>query len=153
MKRMFIYAVALLLLLGFNAGCAKKTNINGETAIARGADDDTEPSATKTGAESFTLILDGNTTSNNTLKLTSSYRYFYIKVVNTGNSTISMTIGNDSSTQTANFYQIPTGTHYIWSTKEWPTSSQSVSFSGNNGMSGTAYAYLCGTLAEAETHS
>ena len=123
------------------------------SAIARGSDDDTEPSITETETEGFTLVLDGNTTANNTLKLTSEYQYFYVKVVNTGENKISMTIGNDSSTQSANFYEIPTGTYYIWSTKKWSATSQAVGFSSNNGMSGVAYGYLCSTLAEVKAHT
>jgi len=123
------------------------------TAITRGSDDDTEPSATIAEVEGFSVVLDGNTSVDNTLRLTSEYQYFYIKVVNTGDSIISMTIGNDSSTQSANFYEISTGTYYICSTKEWSAINQSVSFSGNNNMHGRAFAYLCSTSAEAETHS
>ena len=124
----------------------------GGTAIARGSDNDTEPSVTEAKVAGFTLFLAG-TSANQTLTLNSEYQYFYIKVVNTGDSTISMTIGNDSSTESANFCQIPTGTYYIWSTKEWPASSQAVGFSSNNGMSGNVYAYLCSTLIEAESHN
>ena len=124
-----------------------------DTAIARGSDDDTEPSITETEVEGFTVNFAGNTSVNNTLTLNSEYQYFYIKVVNTGDNIIGMTIGNDSSTQSANFYQIPTGTYYIWSTKEWSATSQYVSFSSNNGMFGNAYAYLCNTLTEAEAHN
>jgi hypothetical protein len=123
------------------------------TAITRGSDDDIEPSATIAEAEGFSVVLDGNTSVDNTLRLTSEYQYFYIKVVNTGDSIISMTIGNDSSTQSANFYEISTGTYYIWSTKEWSASNQGVSFSGSNNMHGKAFAYLCSTSAEAETHN
>jgi hypothetical protein len=124
-----------------------------DTAIARGADGDTDPSVTDAEVNGFRQFLDGNTTVNDYLTLNSEYQYFYIKVVNTGDSTISMTIGNDSSTQSENFYQIPTGTYYIWSTKEWAATSQYVSFSSNNGMSGKVYAYLCSTLAEAEAYN
>jgi len=126
---------------------------NSGTAISRGSDDDTEPPTSKAVAEGFSLVFDGNTSIDNTLELTSEYQYFYIKVVNTGSSTISLSIGSDSSTQAANYYQIPSGTYHIWSTKEWPASSQAVSFSSSNGMSGNAYAYSCSTLTEAEEHS
>ena len=121
---------------------------NGETAIVRGSDDDTEPAASISGALPHITVLDGNTSIGSPLFLKAGSQYFYVKVVNTGNSTISVTIGNDEYTQSANFYQIPTGTYYIWSTKEWPASSTSVGFSSNSGMSGNAYAYLCSTLPD-----
>ena len=131
---------------------SKSTN-NGEPAIRRGPDDDTELSVSTSEEEGFMVILDGNTSVDNTLCLTSEFQYFYIKVVNTGDNAISITIGNDSSTQSANYYQIQPGTYYICSAKEWAATSHTVSFSSNNGMSGNAYAYLCNTLAEAEIHS
>lgn len=122
------------------------------TAITRGSDDDNDPSLSNTVMEDFAVNFAGNTSVDNKLSLDSTYQYFYIKVVNTGDSTISVTIGNDSSTQSANYYQIPNGTYYIWSTKQWPTSNQNVSFSCNSGMYGNVYAYLCSTSAEAEAH-
>ena len=127
----------------------------GETAITKGSDDDIGPSTPTSRAvvEGFTVNFGGSTSVDKTLTLNSTYRYFYIKIVNTGNNTISMTIGNDSTTQSNNFHQFPKGTYYVWSTNQWPASSQGVSFSSNNGMYGNAYAYLCSTLAEAEAHN
>jgi len=90
------------------------------------------------------------------------YRIFFVTAVlyeknvfrSTNRKTHKKTVGLYAiATQSANYHQIPTGTYYIWSTMEWLASSQDVSFSSNNGMSGTAYAYLYSTLVEAETHS
>ena len=122
------------------------------TAITRGSDDDAG-SSSSAEAEGFMVVLDENTSLDTTLRLTSTYQYFYIKVVNKGDNVIGMTIGNDSSTQSANFHQIPTGTYYIWSTERWSDSGHAVSFFSNIGMYGNAYGYLCSTLDEAEAHN
>ena len=128
----------------------------GNTAIQRVADDDEGPSDSiaRTTTEGFSVTsFAGNQSLDKTLSLNSTYRYFFIRVNNTSNNKIQVTIGNDETTQTNNFHQIAQGKYYIWSTNQWPAESQTVSFSNGGGMYGSAAARLCSTLAEAEAHN
>jgi len=127
----------------------------GDIAIQKAPDDDPGPSgpATRAVTEGFEVSFGGSTSVDKVLSLNSTYRYFYIYVKNTGSSTISVTVGNDSSTQSDNFHEIPTGNYYIWSTNRWAAQSHNVSFSSINRMYGSAKAMLCSTLEEAEAHN
>ena len=128
----------------------------GDIAIQKAPDDDDGPSGpvTRSTTEGFEVkSYGGNTSVDKVLNLNSTYRYFCIYIKNTGSNTISVTIGNNSSTQSNNFHEIPTGNYYIWSTNQWAAQSHDVSFSSINGMYGSAKAMLCSTLAEAENHN
>ena len=117
----------------------------GDIAIQKAPDDDDGPSGpvTRSTTEGFEVkSFGGNTSVDNVLNLNSTYRYFYIFIKNTGSNTISVTIGNNSSTQSNNFHEIPTGNYYIWSTNQWAAQSHDVSFSSINGMYGSAKAML-----------
>ena len=127
----------------------------GDTAIEKVSDDDEGPEDFKvrSTSEGFTVSFDGNTSLDKTLTLTSSYRYFYIYLKNDGTNEISVTIGNDESTQSKNFYSRGKGVYYIYSTTKWAAKSHNVSFASSKGMKGNAKAMLCSTLAEAKAHN
>lgn len=127
----------------------------GDTAIEKVSDDDEGPedSKARSTSEGFTVSFGGNTSLSKTLTLTSSYRYFYIYLKNDGTNEISVTIGNDESTQSKNFYSKDKGVYYIYSTTKWAAKSHNVSFASSKGMKGNAKAMLCSTLAEAKAHN
>lgn len=128
----------------------------GDIAIERAPDDDEGPSdsVSRQTTEGFKVSsFAGNQSLDKTLSLTSTYRYWFIWVNNTGSNDIIVTIGNDEETQTRNYHEMPKGKYYIWSTNRWSNESHTVSFSNGAGMYGSAAARLCSTLKEAEAHN
>ena len=128
----------------------------GDIAIQRAPDDDEGPSEIMpiTTTEGFRVSsFAGNQSIDKTLSLNDTYRYWFIWVNNTSSNKIIVTIGNNETTQTNNYHEMPKGRYYIWSTNKWAAVSQTVSFSNGAGMYGSAAARLCTTLKEAEAHN
>lgn len=122
---------------------------SGDLAFEKAPDDAVLPSGiAQSTTEGFRVVnFGGNTSLNKTLVLNSQYRYFWILVNNEGEK-MSFTIGNDEY-----FANVSTGSLYIYSTKAWPATTHTVSFSCDSGLYGSAHAMLCSTQAEVESHS
>ena len=87
----------------------------GDSAIERAADDE-GPSDSVSGqtTEGFQVSsFAGNQSLDKTLSLTSTYRYWFIWVNNTGSKDIIVTIGNDEETHTRNNHEMHKVKYYI----------------------------------------
>ncbi len=122
----------------------------GGLAFEKAPEDAAPPTGpvTRSSTEGFSVTsFGGNLSMDKTLALNSTYRYFWIYVNNQGKA-MSVSIGGNRYVGT-----VDPGPWYVYSTEQWPSSSQTVSFSCSTGLYGSANAMLCSTLEEAKNHN
>lgn len=109
----------------------------------------------RTTTKGYSVTFSGEEDDNETLHLSNTYRYWYI-YINNQNASNSLkwmiTVGNNSSTQSNNFYTVDPGIFYIWSTTQWAAVDTMVSYTCGQGLYGNSSARLCSTLNEAVSH-
>lgn len=108
------------------------------------------PGARATSDGFYVSNFGGNMTMDKSLVLNSTYRYFWIRVNNTG-ETMSVSISKNGTHEY--FTEVGTGSLYIYSTRAWSAGTHTVSFSCNSGLRGSANAVLCSSLDEAKAHN